>query len=105
MQPLIRDAHHPMSSLLYQQSESETGETTFEAAFPIYSTPSGLCAIAWLVPDTPRPVVRHGLLPLGFQLLHRIIQKEVDQDGVHFGFRVLPPNLSPDEFHAPNAAG
>lgn len=59
---------------------------------------------AFSVPDTPRPVMRNRVRPLRFQLLHAIVQEEVDQDGIHRRARVPPQYLASDELHAPHAA-
>lgn len=42
------------------------------------------------------------ILPSPFPLLHRVIQKEIDQNSINLHFRVIPQNLSPDQLHAPD---
>ena len=46
----------------------------------------------------------NGLLAFPFYFLHRIIQKEINQDGIKPRLRMLPPNLPPQKLHAPDAA-
>lgn len=38
-----------------------------------------------------------------FPLLHRIIQKEIYQNSVDCGFRVVSLDLPPDQFNTPDA--
>ena len=40
----------------------------------------------------------------GFSLLGQIVQEEVDQNGVDFGFRVQLVDLAADELNGPDAA-
>lgn len=54
-----------------------------------------------LVPYTPRPVVGHRLLALRLELLHRVIQEEVDENGVDMRLGVLPLDLTPKGFDTP----
>lgn len=57
-----------------------------------------------LIPDTPCSVMRNLFQPLRFHLLHRVVQDEVDQDGIDYHARVPPEDLASDELDAPDAA-
>lgn len=57
------------------------------------------------VPYAPGPMMRDGFLSFGFHLLHKVVQEEVDQDGVDLDLGVVPFDLSPDQFDTPDAAG
>ena len=50
-------------------------------------------------------MVRDALLTSRLYFLDCVIQEEVDQDGVDFGFWVVSLNLPPNQLDAPNAAG
>ncbi len=48
--------------------------------------------------------MRHRLLSLGLQLLHRIVQEKIYEYSVDLGLRVLALDLAPDELDAPDSA-
>lgn len=50
-------------------------------------------------------MMRDGFLSFGFHLLHKVIQKEIDQDGVDLDLWMVPFDLSPNQFNTPDAAG
>lgn len=54
-----------------------------------------------LIPDTPCPMMRDGLLPSSLKLLHLVVEEEVDQDGVDVRFRMLPPDFPLDQLYTP----
>ena len=58
-----------------------------------------------LVPDAPRPVMGQRLLALRLQLLHGVVQEEVDEDRVDLRLRVLALDLAPDLLDAPDGGG
>ncbi|WDK10551.1 hypothetical protein CGRA01v4_01830 [Colletotrichum graminicola] len=62
------------------------------------------CRAAALIPDASRPVMSHRLCTSGLQLLHGIIQKEINQDGVDARSGVLLLDLPLDELDAPDTA-
>ena len=58
-----------------------------------------------LVPDAPRPVMGQRLLALRLQLLHGVVQEEVNEDRVDLRLRVLALDLAPDLLDAPDGGG
>lgn len=87
-----------MTSLPYILLNS-TKSTTDARLLPQSTYPNGL------VPNASRPMVWYGLFSLRLQLLHRIIQEKIDQNGIDLRIRMLAFDLAPDEFHHPNATG
>lgn len=57
-----------------------------------------------LIPDASCPVVRNCLLPLRLQVLHQIVQEEVNQNGIDFHLGMAAFDLSLDQLHTPNTA-
>ena len=49
-------------------------------------------------------MMRNRFQPLRFQLLHRVVQEEVNQNGIDRHSRVPPDYLASDELDAPDAA-
>ena len=41
---------------------------------------------------------------ISLELLHAVVEKEVNEDGVDVCIGVLPSNFPPDEFNSPDAA-
>ena len=68
------------------------------------SHPKNHVRVLLLVPDTPCPMMRNSTLTLRLQLLHRIVQEEINQDGIDFRSRMQTHDLAPDELDAPDTA-
>lgn len=49
-------------------------------------------------------MVWYALNPLRYRFFYGVEQEKVDQDSVHLGFRMLPPNLPSEQLHTPDAA-
>ena len=49
-------------------------------------------------------MVWYALNPLSLRFFHRVIQEKVNQNGIHLGFRMIPPDLSSKQFDTPDTA-
>jgi len=54
-----------------------------------------------LVPYTPRPVVGHRLFAVRLELLHHVVQEEIDENGVDVCLGMLPLDFTPKSLDAP----